>query len=62
VENMEAILYVSIKDLEIQLQLKNAEVEQLETTQQERSLNASIVLGTQYSRRGKTKFKLFYVM
>jgi len=38
VENLEAILYVCIKDLEIQLQLKNAEVEQLETAIQEKGL------------------------
>ena len=37
VEKLEAILYVCIKDLEIQLQLKNAEVEQLETALQGKS-------------------------
>jgi len=37
VENLDAILYVCIKDLEIQLQLKNAEVEQLETALQGKS-------------------------
>jgi len=36
VENLEAILNVLIKKLEIQLQLKNAEVEQLETAIQEK--------------------------
>ena len=35
---MDAILYVCIKDLEIQLQLKNAKVEQLETALQEKVL------------------------
>ena len=35
-ENLEAILYVCVKDLEIQLQLKYAEVEQLETALQEK--------------------------
>jgi len=39
VEKLEAILYVCIKELEIQLQLKNAEVEQLETAIQEKGLN-----------------------
>ena len=39
-EKLEAILNVRIKDLEIQLQLKDAEVEQLETAIQE---NASVV-------------------
>ena len=38
VENLEAILNVRIKDLEIQLQLKDAEVEQLETAIQEKGL------------------------
>ena len=38
-EKLEAILYVCIKELEIQLQLKNAEVEQLETAIQEKGLN-----------------------
>ena len=38
VENLEAILNVRIKDLEIQLQLKDAEVEQLETAVQEKGL------------------------
>ena len=43
-EKLEAILYVCIKDLEIQLQLKNAEVEQLETALQGKSgKNASFV-------------------
>ena len=37
-ENLEAILNVRIKDLEIQLQLKDAEVEQLETAIQEKWL------------------------
>jgi len=37
-ENLEAILNVRIKDFEIQLQLKNAEVEQLETAIQEKGL------------------------
>ena len=46
----------------MQLQLKDAEVEQLETAQEEMGLNASVVLGSQNSRRGKTKFNLFYVM
>jgi len=62
VEKMEGVLYVNIKDLEIQLQLKDAEVEQLETAQEEMGLNASVVLGSQNSRRDKTKFKLFYIM
>ena len=35
---MEDILYVRIKDLEKQLQLKNAEMEQLETAIQETGL------------------------
>ena len=44
VEKLEAILYVCIKYLEIQLQLKNAEVEQLETALQGKSgKNASFV-------------------
>ena len=38
VENFEAILNVRIKDLEIQRQLKDAEVEQLETAIQEKGL------------------------
>jgi len=38
VENFLAILNVRIKDLEIQLQLKDAEVEQLETAIQEKGL------------------------
>ena len=38
VENLEALLKVRIKDLEIQLQLKDAEVEQLETAIQEKGL------------------------
>jgi len=37
-ENLEAILNVRIKDLEIQLQLKDAEVEQFETAIQEKGL------------------------
>ena len=37
-EKLEAILIVCIKDLEIQLQLKVAEVEQLETAIQEKGL------------------------
>ena len=37
-ENLEALLKVRIKDLEIQLQLKDAEVEQLETAIQEKGL------------------------
>jgi len=35
---LEAILYVCIKDIEIQLQLKDAEVEHLETALQEKVL------------------------
>ena len=38
VEKLEDILYVCIKDLEIQLQLKDAEVEQLERAVQEKGL------------------------
>jgi len=38
VEKLEDILYVFIKDLEIQLQLKDAEVEHLETALQEKGL------------------------
>jgi len=38
VEKLEAILNVRIKDLEIQLQLKDPEVEQLETAIQEEVL------------------------
>jgi len=38
VENLEAILNVLIKDLEIQLQLKDAELEQLETANQEKGM------------------------
>jgi len=38
VEKLEAILYVCIKDLEIQLQLKDAEVEQLQTALQVKGL------------------------
>jgi len=38
VENLEAILYVCVKNLEIQLQLKDAELEQLETALQEKGL------------------------
>jgi len=38
VENLEAILNVRIKDLDIQLQLKDAEVEQLETAVEEKGL------------------------
>jgi hypothetical protein len=38
VEKLEAILYVRNKDLEMQLQLKDAEVEQLETAIQEKGL------------------------
>jgi len=38
VEKLEAILNVRIKDLEIQLQLKDAEVEQLDTAIQEKGL------------------------
>jgi len=38
VENLEDILYVCIKDLELQLQLKDAEVEHLETELQEKGL------------------------
>jgi len=38
VEKLEAILNVRIKELDIQLQLKNAEVEQLETSIQEKGL------------------------
>jgi len=37
-ENFEGILNVRIKDLEIQLQLKNAEVEKFETPIQEKGL------------------------
>ena len=37
-ENLEAILYVRIKDLEIQLSLKDVEVEQLEPAIQEKGL------------------------
>jgi len=37
-ENLEAILNVRIKVFEIQLQLKDAEVEQLETAIQEKGL------------------------
>jgi len=37
-ENLEAILNVRIKDLEIHLQLKDAEVEQLETAIQGKGL------------------------
>jgi len=37
-ENLEAILNVRIKGLEIQRQLKDAEVEQLETAVQEKEL------------------------
>jgi len=36
VENLEAIVYVRIKDLEIQLHLKDAEMEQLETALQDK--------------------------
>ena len=39
-ENLEAILNVRIKDLEIQLQLRNAEVEQLETAIQGKGLKS----------------------
>ena len=60
---MDAILYVCIKDLEIQLQLKNAKVEQLETALQEKEFKrVPLLLGSQKSRRGKTKFNLFYVI
>jgi len=38
VEKLEAILNVRIKDLEIQLHLKDAEVEQLETAIQEKGM------------------------
>jgi len=37
-ENLEAILNIRIKDVEIQLHLENAEVEQLETAIQEKGL------------------------
>ena len=37
-ENLEAILNIRIKDVEIQLQLENAEVEQLETAIQGKGL------------------------
>ena len=37
-ENLEGILHVRIKELEIKLQLKDAEVEQLETAIQEKGL------------------------
>jgi len=37
-ENLEGILQVRIKELEIKLQLKDAEVEQLETAIQEKRL------------------------
>jgi len=40
---LEAILNVRIKDLEIQLQLKDAKVEQLETAIQEKNLHGSQV-------------------
>jgi len=37
-EHLEGILHVRIKELEIKLQLKDAEVEQLETAIQEKGL------------------------
>ena len=51
-ENLEAILYVCVKDLEIQLQLNDVEVEQLETALQEKGFNASFVTRIpEYSKR-----------
>jgi len=55
VEKLRAILYVCIKDLDIQQQLKDAEVEQLETALQEKGFKrVPLLLGSQYSRRDKT--------
>ena len=63
VQKVEAILNVLIKGLEIELQLKDAKVEQLETAIQEKGVETRpLLLGSQNSRRGKKKFKLFCVM